>query len=314
MRRHGIDQSPFCFIESSLLEEINGTKVVLASEVGPERLRLLAGGAAGIAVLMFAYREVISDLWNIWATNQDYSHGMLVLPFALYLAWRMRKALQGLSPQPSLAGLGILLGALALRVAGVQYYSGFLERLSLVISIWGLVVLLCGWRIARLMRGPLAFLLLMIPPPNSVAQAIALPLQRLSAVCSAAVLKVMGWDAVSEGNVIRLYGQDLEVAAACNGLRMVFAIVTLGCAMAYLARRPRWERFLVAASSVPIGVAVNVVRIVATGIVSQVFLGLVSVGRVHDVAGWLMMPVALLVIWWEQGVLRSVMVERGPLG
>jgi len=296
------------------MTEVAQKSAPVPTEACSQRQYFIAGCLAATVLLVATYRQAIVDLWNIWTTNQDYSHGMLVFPFAVYLAWRMRRSLKGLSPAPSLAGIGVLALALALRIASVRYYLGSMERLSFVVAIWGLVLLMCGWRITRLMRGPLAFLILMIPPPNSVAQAISMPLQRATAVGSAAVLQVMGWEAISEGNIIRLYGQDLEVAAACNGLRMVFAIVTLGCATAYLARRPKWERALVAASSVPIGVAANVIRIVATGIIAQVFVGLVSVTKVHDIAGWLMMPLALLMIWWVQGVLRSVMVERGPLG
>jgi len=296
------------------MTEARQKTVVASPEVRSRRTLFIAGCLAAAIVLVVTYREVIADLWNIWTGNQDYSHGMLVFPFAVYLAWRMRRSLKGLTPSPSLIGIAILAVALVLRVVSVRYYLGSLERLSLVVAIWGLVLLMCGWRITRLMRGPLAFLILMIPPPNSVAQAISMPLQRATAVGSAAVLQVMGWEAITQGNIIRLYGQDMEVAAACNGLRMVFAIVTLGCATAYLARRPKWERAIVAASSVPIGVAANVIRIVVTGIVSQIFLGMVSVGKVHDVAGWLMMPLALLLIWWVQRALRSALVERGPLG
>jgi len=296
------------------MTEVTQKAVAVSAEVRSRRWHFIVGCLAAATLLIVTYREAITDLWNIWTGNQDYSHGMLVFPFAVYLAWRMRRSLKGLSPSPSLVGIGVLAVALMLRVVSVRYYLGSMERVSLVVAIWGLVLLMCGWRITRLMRGPLAFLILMIPPPNSVAQAISMPLQRATAVGSAAVLQVMGWEAISEGNIIRLYGQDMEVAAACNGLRMVFAIVTLGCATAYLARRPKWERAIVAASSVPIGVAANVIRIVATGIISQIFVGLVSVTEVHDVAGWLMMPLALLLIWWVQGVLRSAMVERGPLG
>jgi exosortase len=121
----------------------------------------------------------------------------------------------------------------------------------------------------------------------------------------------MGWDAISEGNLIRMYGQDLEVAAACNGLRMVFAIVTLGCAIAYLSQRPPWERITVACSTVVIGVAANVARIVVSGIVSQVLVGAISTGSAHDVAGWLMIPFALILIWCEQRFLGSLFIE-GP--
>jgi exosortase/archaeosortase family protein len=94
---------------------------------------------------------------------------------------------------------------------------------------------------------------------------------------------------------------------------MVFAVVTLGAAMACLLRRPFWERLVLVLSTVPVGVLVNVVRVVITGVASEVLLGAVSVGRTHDVAGWLMMPVAVLVLWWEQRFLRLALVDAATL-
>ncbi len=252
------------------------------------------------------------DLWYTWATNQDYSYGMVVAPFAAYLVWRKRGDLARLKPTPSWIGAGLLIAAAAMRVAGLLLWYGSLERVSLIVAVAGVVLLLGGRRIMWLMKGPLLFLLLMIPLPGRVALAVTLPLQRLAAVTSAWVLSIMGWEAISEGNVIRLPGQNLAVAEACNGLRMVFAIVTLGCAIAYLARRPLWERITVACSSVVIGIAANVGRIVATGAISQAF-DTASTAQTHDIAGWLMMPLALMLIWGEQRFLRSLFLDE-PAG
>ena len=270
------------------------------------------GWLGSAAALIFAYRIVMVDLWYTWATNQDYSYGMVVAPFAAYLVWRKRGDLARLKPTPSWIGAGLLIAAAAMRVAGLLLWYGSLERVSLIVAVAGVVLLLGGRRIMWLMKGPLLFLLLMIPLPGRVALAVTLPLQRLAAVTSAWVLSIMGWEAISEGNVIRLPGQNLAVAEACNGLRMVFAIVTLGCAIAYLARRPLWERITVACSSVVIGIAANVGRIVATGAISQAF-DTASTAQTHDIAGWLMMPLALMLIWGEQRFLRSLFLDE-PAG
>ena len=280
--------------------------------------------ACGV-VLVYIYHEVLRDLWVIWWNNQDYSHGLLVVPFAAFLVWRHRNDLMRLKQAPSLIGAAVLLAALGLRVFGVRRFYGSAERYSLIVAVWGVVLLLggssiafkrtpgklLGWR-PHLMAAPMLFLLLMIPPPARVVNAITLPLQRLAALTSAWILSVIGWDAISEGNIIRMPGQSLGVAAACNGLRMVYAIVFLACAMPYLARRlrPWWERATVACSSVIIGIAANAARIVATGVVSQVFVGSVSASRVHDIAGWLMMPLALMLIWGEQRFLTSLFIDE----
>jgi len=269
--------------------------------------RTLPPLACGLAVGL-VYRTVLADLWTVWTTQQDYSHGILVIPFACYLAWRVSGGLRGIVARPSWVGLGLIVAAFLMREIGLRCYYGSAERVSLVVAIWGVVLLLAGWQAVRRLAGPLLFLLLMIPLPNQMVAAITLPMQRMAAWAAAQALGLMGWHAAVEGNTIRLYGQSLEVAEACNGLRMIFAILALGFAIACIVRRPLWERVTVVVSSIVLGVVVNVVRIVATGAAGQAF-GTGAIAAAHDVGGWLMMPLALLVMWWEQRFLQSLFVD-----
>ncbi len=79
--------------------------------------------------------------------------------------------------------------------------------------------------------------------------------------------------------------------------------------MVCLMNRPRWERMVLVASTVPLAIVVNVVRVVATAILSDTWPTAFSPGRIHDVAGWLMMPVALTLLWLEQRFLKSLFVD-----
>lgn len=332
VRRHGPGALPFSLFEShqtrpfswrsglaGQVDAVSGdasrradasrSAFAMLAERNRVPLWLVAEWLACAAVLLLVYRAVVADLWTVWMTNQDFSHGVLVAPFVLYLGWSRRKVLARAELTPSWLGAGLLLAAFAMRLAGLRYYYGSLERLSLVVAAWGAVLLLGGREVFKNLRGPLALLLLMVPPPGHMAEAITLPLQRMAARSSASVLDAMGWDVIREGNVLRLPLQNLEVAAACSGLRMIFAIVTLGGAMVCLMKRPRWERMVLLASTVPLAIVVNVVRVIATAVLSDTWPTMFSPGRIHDVAGWLMMPVALTLLWLEQRFLRSLFVD-----
>ena len=271
---------------------------------------VVAGWLGCAAVILFVYRAELIELWTVWMTQQDYSHGVLVAPFVLYLAWNRRDQLAKVELRPSWLGAGFLVVAFAMRIVGLRHYYGSLERLSLIVAIWGSVLLLGGTGVVRRLLGPLVLLLLMIPPPSRAAEAITLPLQRISTGASAWVLQTMGWQVAREGNVLRLPLQSLEVAAACGGLRMIFAIVTLGGAMICLLRRPLWERLVLLASTVPLAIVMNVLRVVVTAILSETWPVVLSPARVHDVAGWVMMPFALTLLWWEQRFLRNLFVDE----
>ena len=49
-----------------------------------------------VAALSFAilYGGVIAELVDAWAHDDNYSHGFLIVPFALFFAWRRRDRLK----------------------------------------------------------------------------------------------------------------------------------------------------------------------------------------------------------------------------
>src|SRR5262249_51522830 len=54
---------------------------------------LLAGLAAPLAVVLWAYWPTLAETQRTWATNPQYSHGYLVPLFALLLLWLRRDRL-----------------------------------------------------------------------------------------------------------------------------------------------------------------------------------------------------------------------------
>jgi exosortase/archaeosortase family protein len=89
---------------------------------------------------------------------------------------------------------------------------------------------------------------------------------------------------------------------------MLMAFFAITVAAAILVRRPFWERCLIALSAVPIGIAVNVMRISATAIVHE-RVGPELADRVfHDFAGWLMPLVAIGLLAAEMHFLSKLLI------
>jgi hypothetical protein len=63
-------------------------------------------------VLGALYWVVIPPLVRQWADDDDYTHGSLILPLALYFVWERGEALKRVEPRPNLLGAGALLGRL----------------------------------------------------------------------------------------------------------------------------------------------------------------------------------------------------------
>src|SRR6516225_1939222 len=85
--------------------------------------------AIGLAVL---YWQVLAKLVFDWYHDDNYSHGFLIIPIAAYLAWERRTKLIQTEAKPSLFGMVVVIGSIALLLAGILGSELFLTRFSLV--------------------------------------------------------------------------------------------------------------------------------------------------------------------------------------
>ena len=254
-------------------------------------------GALGalLGCLVWSYWPTLSELSAFWLRNADYSVGALVPLVALYLVYRDRQELSRAPVQPCVWGLAVLLAAELLRQVALYYGVGSGERYALVLSIAGAVLLAAGWRVARRVAWVLVFLLLMVPLPARIHEALALPLQRFAASIAVVALELLGFFVVREGQVLRLNEHaSVGVAEACSGLRMLTAFVVVASLLAFLVRRPRWHKAVLLGASIPIAVFSNAVRSVLTAIVVYYSESTLVHEMFHDAAGLAMMPLGLL--------------------
>jgi exosortase len=143
---------------------------------------LVGAGAWATAGLGFAvlYAPVSLRLIRDWATDDNYSHGFLIIPFALYFAWDQRARLASALVRPAASGLWVVGAGLALLVVGQLGAELFLARTSMIVVTVGAVAYLRGWQTVRVLAFPLAFLLLMVPIPAIIFNKLAFPLQLLA--------------------------------------------------------------------------------------------------------------------------------------
>lgn len=272
----------------------------------PARLAALAAAAL---VLGFVYLPLLRYTVGEWL-KPDYSHGFLVPPFAVYLAWTRRAFAPGWAARTDARGLGLVAAAAVLFVVAgwSNLAKEWVQGLSLVLALGGLAVLFGGPAALRWLAPSLGFLLFMFPLPYAVEHALGWPLQKVAATGAEWVLQTAGYPTYREGVVLYVQDQALGVEKACNGLSMLLTFLALSAGMALVVRRPLLDRGLILAAAVPIAVLANVLRIAATGILYN------EAGRelgdrvFHDLAGWVMMPVALGLLVGGLRVLDWVLV------
>ncbi len=263
---------------------------------------------AGLVVITFlwSYWPTILDLWDVWQRSDEYSSGLLVPFLAIYILWSRRRNIDKFHMRPSVWGIFAFLVAQGLRWFGLFFMYGSAERLSLVLSVAALVLLLFGWQFFRKLSTLLLFLCLMLPWPNRVQAALALPLQHWATSSAVFCLEMIGYEIIREGNVIHIGQASIAVAEACNGLRMITAFFVISSLVVLLVKREWWEKLLVLASSLPIALFCNTVRLTITAIAFTMLSGEYWEKIFHDFGGYAMMPLALGLVVLEFWLLTKL--------
>src|SRR5262249_11948989 len=137
----------------------------------------LAAWTGSIALL---YGPVLFKMASQWQSDPTYSHGWVIAPIALMLAWRQRDRLRQAAPRPSSAGLAIVIASLLVFMAGSLGAELFLTRISFIGVLAGTVLFALGWTHLQLLAFPLLFLVFMVPLPAIVFDRLAVSLQLIA--------------------------------------------------------------------------------------------------------------------------------------
>jgi exosortase len=128
--------------------------------------------------MILLFRPALTYLVGMWG-REDFSYAYFILPIVLYLLWEKREALLATPSAPSWAGLAPFTAGIAL------YWLGELggEFTTLFMALWLIVVGFCWLHLAEEAEDhllPLAFLLVMFPPPNLLYGNLSLRLKLVS--------------------------------------------------------------------------------------------------------------------------------------
>jgi len=268
------------------------------------------------SVTLLVYLPVLSSLVRQWASDDNYSHGFLVAPFALYFAWLRRRDLAALPIRPHWTGLVLVAGSLAVLLAGRIGAELFLARISLVGLIAGSVLFLYGTGHFRVLAFPIAFLVLMVPLPAVVFNQMAFPLQLLASSAGESVLSASGIPVLREGNILVLPTTTLEVVQACSGIRSLVSLLTLAIILGKLTEPRLWARVVLAVLALPVAIAANAARVAGTGLAAEWISPQAADGFFHEFSGWVMFVVAFALLLAAQRLLslrpRVTLPARRP--
>jgi len=267
-------------------------------------------GTVLIALWIISFYPVFPLLIQNWLTDSNHSYCILVPFLAAYLIWAKRKELKNTKIQASVSGAFIF--AFSMLFYLVSYIGGilFFMRLSMVLSLWGMVLLFWGKDVFKLVRFPMLFLLFLIPVPESVEMAITFPLQLFATRISSYILSILTIPVYREGNMLYFVNSQLEVAEACSGIRSITALLMLATIFVHLMESGILKKLIILISSVPIAMAANILRVTGTGILAHFYGDQVARGFLHEFSGVVVFIIGLAAIYFEYYILGRYFREN----
>ena len=270
------------------------------------RQRTILAILGTLALTTYVYYPILLHMFYTWRTNPDYSYGLVVVPLALYFAYEKTPQLRRAKLEGSWWGAAVLAAGVGSICVGEL--GGLLTALrsGYVLTLMGLVLLLAGKSVFRILLFPMMFLFLMVPLPQSLVNIIAFPLQLIAAGWAVGSLQSFGIPALLEGNIIHLAHTELFVAQACSGLRSLMALLTLGVVLAQFFRAGRIvQQSILVASAIPIAIVVNAVRVSLTGVLAHNFGREAATGMIHEFQGMITFSMSFVLLLGEARLLNA---------
>ena len=282
-------------------EFVSADGVIVSPTLWMDRCwKFLVAGAMYIVL----FREELARLLDSWSTANG-SHGWLIPGFSIYFLYQDRHRLNRDVGRPNYLGVLLILASVLLYV--YFFYVGiyYPRQIMMLVLLAGVVLLLGGWQVVKVVWLPVAFLIFAMPLPARLYYNLTMPMRELASMVAAGLLNALpgitceamgvvidGARKVMTGGITRVENFSLNVAEACSGMRLLLAFVALGVAMAYLEYRPILHRLILLASTLPIAILCNMLRVLLTGLI-HIYIGAqYATGMLHTVLGMVMLGVA----------------------
>jgi exosortase len=253
------------------------------------------------------YSPIFLQLYRSRWEFIDYTHAYFILPVSLWLAWRQRKTLflqdhpdrhceeaaaGGRRSNPSSLPLALLILGLLMFLFGWRLDYLFITTLSLIPVLFGLTGYLYGPQTAKALAFPILYLLLLVPPPLGILDAITIPMRYGISVLSAAVLNLLHYPVTRDGLLISLGGHEIYMGAPCSGFRSLITMIALGLPFAYVNKGTFKKKAILVSSVIPLALLGNFIRVLSVCLVTYHFGE--SIGaKYHDASGFVIFLVLI---------------------
>jgi exosortase len=279
-------------METGASQTLEGSSVP-ASKPLPGLPWLVIAWFLGLLIVLFL--PVLKPMVKEWGFNEDMGHAFFVPVVAGFIVWQDRARIMAQPLKPFWPALLLVVWAFCQMILGFLGADFFVARTAFLEAIVGIIWTLAGTAVLRSLAFPLFLLVFMIRIPLFIYQKITFDLQLLASGLAETALQAIGIPVFRTGNVLELPNKQLQVVEACSGIRSLLALTFLSLAYGQFFDHRRWMKLVLVATTIPIAIAANSIRIIITGFLSE-YKAEWADGAYHALEGWVIFMLALFAL------------------
>jgi exosortase len=303
-------------------ERAHASRVFLLEEL-QRPANLAAAGVIALSFLALFFRWFITQHRHSLEAMEDWGHAYAIPLISGFLIWRQRHDLKKVAARVFWPALPVMLtGVSAYFFAVVGIKNHMLQGFSMILTLFGVVLLLLGPGAMQRLFLPIAYLAFGVTVSERIMIEITFRLQIIAAeggwVILSLVGQLAGFTVDLRGNTLHVFPGGgarpipLDVAEACSGMRMVIAFFALAGAVALVSCKHWWQRLALLLLAAPVAIFLNMIRVAVLGVLSLWDRDLAT-GDVHMLIGTLLLVPGLglfLLIMWALN--KTVHDEAAP--
>ena len=265
-----------------------------------------------VAVL---YAPLFRLLYNMRWDTVDYTHAYFILPLSLWLVWRKRAEIKGVSLEPVsnqrhlISGIILLIGILMFLFGLRQDYI-FIETLSLVPVLFGLTGYLYGKNMVKLLLFPILYLLLLVPPPFGILDSITLPMRHVISMLTENILFLLNYPISRKGLLLTIGYNDIFMGEPCSGFRSLITMFSLVLVYVYISKGNLSKKLILTSLIIPMALLGNLVRVITLCLITYYFGEEAGQGFFHNFSGIVIFIITLLGLMGAESLLDKIQARN----
>jgi exosortase len=268
---------------------------------------------AALAVVALAILTTLPawlDIAHIASRDDEASHVYLVPIVLAWLVWVRRGRFRYCLPRPTFLGPLCVASGWFISYWGYHHAMQSLWHGGAVLIVIGALLSVVGRDLLLRFAPAFAVLIFLVPIPGVIRQKIAIPMQTATASATQTIFDIIGEPIQRNGNQLIIQNTVVNVAEACNGMRMVFTLILVSYAFAFGEPLRGYVRFLILVASPLSAVVCNVIRMVPTIWFFGHFKSIAE--PFHAIAGWIMLGIAFLLLMGIIRLLKWALIPVSP--